>query len=158
MRVMRVLVTGSRDWWQFITVDDALNQVAALHGGGENMVITHGACPTGADALATQWALRHTAALSAIPAKWQKYGYRAGPLRNQEMVRIGHDICLAFIGPCTSRTCTRTDAHDSHGASGCADLAEAAGIPTLRYRPGHAVPVVPRLVPAGERSEWDHGV
>ncbi|MFB6934553.1 hypothetical protein [Streptomyces chartreusis] len=57
----------------------------------------------------------------------------AGPRRNAHMVSLGADACLAFIGPCTSPRCRRPGPHPSHGASGCADLAEQAGIPTRRW-------------------------
>jgi hypothetical protein len=49
------------------------------------------------------------------------------------MVSLGADRCLAFIGPCTSPRCRKAGPHPSHGASGCADLAEAAGIPVRRW-------------------------
>jgi hypothetical protein len=49
------------------------------------------------------------------------------------MVNLGADIALAFIGPCIKPRCPRPQPHGSHGASGCADLAEATGIPTRRF-------------------------
>jgi hypothetical protein len=49
------------------------------------------------------------------------------------MVNLGADAALAFIGPCTSTRCRRTEPHPSHGASGCAALAEKASIPTRRF-------------------------
>lgn len=131
---MRILVTGSRDW------DDARVITHALYGVWREareskrlITLVHGACPTGADQLAdeiwTNQAPEH--AIERHPADWSK-GRKAGPERNAEMVALGADLCLAFIGPCTSPRCKRTDRHDSHGATGCADLAEAAGIPTRR--------------------------
>jgi hypothetical protein len=49
------------------------------------------------------------------------------------MVGLGADVCLAFLGPCTSRHCRRVDPHWSHGTSGCAQLAKAAGIPVRPF-------------------------
>lgn len=58
----------------------------------------------------------------------------AGPRRNTYMVGLGgYDLCLAFIGPCASPRCRRTDNHPSHGAMGCAELADQAGIPVRRW-------------------------
>jgi hypothetical protein len=49
------------------------------------------------------------------------------------MVSLGADLCLAFIGDCTSPRCDIEGEHPSHGATGCASLAEAAGIPVRRF-------------------------
>lgn len=51
---------------------------------------------------------------------WDRYGRkRAGFIRNQHMVDLGADLCLAF---------TRDN---SRGTAHCALAAEAAGIPTI---------------------------
>lgn len=142
--VQRVLVTGSRGWPDDYTVDDALTEVERdpARVPGSPLVVVHGACPTGADAYAARWVTTwrgyprkggEYVTEEAHPADWSR-GRKAGPERNAAMVALGADLCLAFIGPCTSPRCRRTDSHDSHGASGCADLAEAAGIPTRRFR------------------------
>lgn len=132
----RILVTGSRDW------DDEVSLALALgFAVGEGLsidpnsavVIVHGDCPTGADAIAARLATDHGVPVEAYPADWNEHGRAAGPIRNEQMVALGADVCLAFIGPCTSPRCGRTHRHPSHGASGCADLAERAGIPTRRY-------------------------
>lgn len=120
----RVLVTGSRDWLSELTVEGALatavyQQVPA--------VIVHGACPTGADAIAARWTRSHRViglSEEAHPALWQWHGKAAGPRRNALMVGLGADVCLAFIR------------NDSRGASHCALLAERAGIPVRRYTEG----------------------
>ncbi len=139
---MRVLVTGSRDWPDDFTVDDTLTNVEQQRGErGAAFVVVHGACPTGADAYASRWVegwfgyplAGHPSYVTEEPhpADWSR-GRKAGPERNAAMVALGADLCLAFIGPCTSPRCHRPEPHNSHGATGCADLAEAAGIPTRR--------------------------
>jgi len=55
------------------------------------------------------------------PADWQKHGRRAGYLRNQKMVDLGADVCLAFIH------------NNSKGATGCKELAVRKGIPVREF-------------------------
>lgn len=132
----RILVTGSRDW----THDTAIiRQLAAIErtrrGVEDRPVLVSGACPTGADALAEHIAREYGWAIERHPADWSQ-GRKAGPARNVHMVSLGADLCLAFISDCTSPRCSNPGRHDSHGATGCADLAERAGIPVVRVRPG----------------------
>lgn len=58
-------------------------------------------------------------------AKWGEHGRRAGPLRNQAMVELGADVCVAL------------PQGQSPGTRHCAALADRAGIPVLV----HEVPV-----------------
>ena len=126
---MRILVTGSRDWALWNTLNEALLEYA----WEENILVVHGDCPTGADAMAQRFCDYQFGGRSERhPADWSK-GRAAGPERNRKMVNLGADVCLAFIGKCTSPRCKRTDEHYSHGASGTADMAEAAGIPVRRF-------------------------
>ncbi len=115
---MRILVTGSRDWTHWNILNNALND-ACRHA--TNIVIVHGACKTGADRMAKQWAEYQGVIQDPHPAKWKKYHKGAGPIRNAEMVALGADLCLAFIR------------NSSKGATGCADLSEKAGIETRRF-------------------------
>jgi hypothetical protein len=138
-RPLRVLVTGSRDWADASMVAAALDQ--ATDAGRTPSVVVHGACPTGADKMAAQWAeAQHDQPFDApvqeeaYPADWSQ-GRKAGPVRNKMMVDRGADVCLAFISDCTSPRCSKPGPHPSHGASGCADMAERAGIPVYRYFP-----------------------
>lgn len=137
----RLLVTGSRDWTDEDLIRHQLTRVWLTVEGP--FVVVHGNCPTGADWLASNWVANMLEAEmgdvreEAHPAQGhptEDFGPwpAAGPRRNAHMVRLGADVALAFIGPCTSPRCRRPDPHPSHGASGCADLAEQAGIPVRR--------------------------
>jgi len=121
MKPYRILVTGSRDWRDELVIVGALQDLAAEHPHDGELVLVHGACPTGADLIAHDWAVKHGCLIEAHPAAWWKYGRVAGPRRNKEMVDAGADICLAFIKD------------KSRGATHCADLAERAGIPVRRW-------------------------
>lgn len=122
---MRVLVTGSRDWPDQELVWRVLDELLDKHG---SIVVVHGACPTGADEQADDWA--GTRELDGYPVKaephpadWKGPRKRgAGFARNAEMVKLGADLCLAFI------------LDGSNGSTHCSELAEKAGIETIFHR------------------------
>lgn len=141
---MRIGVTGSRHWTDEATINAALDAVAfaAISGRYERLTVIHGAAD-GADAIADRWVRAwHVDELHVTaerhPAKWAE-GKQAGFDRNQAMVRAGADLWLAFLAPCIKPGCTKPKPHDSHGATDCAERAEAAGIPLQVFRPGQAV-------------------
>lgn len=125
MKDYRVLVTGSRDWTDLLTLDKALGAEQCLAAmDRKRLVVVHGAA-RGADAMAEEWAKRNGVAVERHPARWRPggvYNPQAGLVRNREMVRAGADVCLAFIRS------------GSRGASHCARLAEEAGIPVNYHR------------------------
>lgn len=127
----RILVTGSQDW---ADIDQIIYAILAVVDNRGPNVLVHGGCPTGADKLADDVAKAVNLATEVHPANRELEGRAAGPNRNRHMVALGADICLAFIGPCTSLRCKTPTRHPSHGASHTAKMAEAAGILTRRYR------------------------
>jgi hypothetical protein len=140
----RVIVTGSRDNTDPHPIDAALDWRLGRLRPGQRLVIVHGACKDkrgrlrGTDAHADAWARRaqragHPVDIEPHPAENHGPWPACGPIRNQHMVNRGADEALAVIGPCTSPRCRRTDPHPSHGATGCADMAQAAGIPVRRF-------------------------
>lgn len=123
---MRILITGARDWpaeLESVVHNELMAALVAAHRAGEILTVVNGACPTGADAMATHWALLHGVPLEEHPADWERHGRAAGPIRNRQMVEAGADRCVAFLLP------------HSRGTKHCTDLAEEAGIPTRRIRP-----------------------
>lgn len=133
MSAFRLLVTGSRDWSDADTIWQALAEVVRELPANREVLLVSGACPRGADAIAEGWGRGFGATIETHRAEDFGPWPRCGPLRNRHMVSLGADCCLAFIGPCTSSRCRKPRPQPSHGASGCADLAETAGIPTRRY-------------------------
>lgn len=127
---MRILVTGSRTFDDAATIRTALAAVVA--GAAEARVdmvtVVHGACPNGADEIADQWVRWHCGDVLVMaerhPALWQKFGKRAGMVRNELMVSKGADLVLAFIRD------------NSPGATHCAELAMERGIPMRLFRYG----------------------
>jgi hypothetical protein len=119
--VMRVLVTGSRDWPSPKVIWQALTEL--YEAAGEPLTVVHGACPTGADAAASEWVRELRCGIEEKhPADWKVHGRAAGPIRNKEMVSLGADVCLVFMKD------------NSRGTSHCAQKAFAAGIDTRIWR------------------------
>lgn len=144
----RILVTGSRTWTNRRALATEIvryiseNATMSVDSHGlpvdwdtRNWTIVHGACPTGADALAEDYAVSNWIEQEPHPAHWQQYGRAAGIRRNEEMVALGADVCLAFIDQCHKRECRDKQPHGSHGATHCANLAAAAGIEVRRFTP-----------------------
>ena len=127
---MRILVTGSRDygWWN--TVNEALLEVCA---DATDIEIMHGACPTGADMHAHRFAEYQGVRELPVPANWDTHGKKAGPLRNQRMVNAGADICLVFAKACSKPEHRDQPEHMSHGTADCMRRAEKAGIPIRQW-------------------------
>lgn len=149
---MRVLVTGSRTWRDGVIIRQKLADCleTAVTAGDKELVIVHGACKSGADSHADTWGRWHEknsaiieVRVEAHPAGWDQPcrpqcqpGHRrvdprgwdvcpaAGFYRNENMVHLGADLCLAFI------------ADESKGASHCARYAEAQGLTVVYFRVG----------------------
>lgn len=125
----RVLVTGWR-FWPRAKDHVVYNQLTYVHhelvAPSQTMIVVDGACPyLGVDQYAFEWASSHGTQVKPerYPAKWARLGNAAGPIRNQQMVNLGADICLAFPE-------TRLVQPKKSGTHRCLEMAEKAGIPT----------------------------
>lgn len=99
---MKVLVTGSRGWRDEGLIHATLCWYKTLaEEVGEELIVIHGHCKSGADALADRVAKRMGMVagedLIRVPALWAAYGKRAGPIRNQRMLDDHRpDVVIAF--------------------------------------------------------------
>jgi hypothetical protein len=151
----RVLVTGSREWKDGAAVAAVLTGVAiaCYQAGYAELVIVHGDCLRGADALAKAW-IRWAQALPGRrlkitedphEAQWLspcrascREGCRvlrrdgrwccraAGNYRNAEMTDLGADACEAFLA----------DGARNRGTRDCMKRAKDARIPVRSHRGG----------------------
>lgn len=144
-----MIVTGSRDWHDGLWIRIDLG-VLLFHADrmGRRLVVVHGAHWDGVDHHVREWAndparaeLRKFGYLheEPYPANWKAFKKAAGPRRNQHMVSLGADLCLAY------------PKGGSSGTRGCAAMARAARIPTLdtEWGPGVATTLESRLRRAG---------
>lgn len=119
--MFRLLISGSRDWSDKLTITRELAVFAREHG--KDVVLVSGATYTGSDAMCESVAKTFEWIIETHPAKWNKqengsYNRRAGFQRNELMINLGADACLAFIK------------NGSVGASQAIGLAEKAEITT----------------------------
>ena len=92
---LRVLVCGGRDYDDVVTLTAVLNVINA--DLGIDCIIEGGA--RGADRLAGTWAIQNQTGLEQYPADWNKYGRRAGYVRNVQMAEEGKPhMIVAFPG------------------------------------------------------------
>ncbi len=97
-----LVITGARDWDD----EDAVLCLLAQFDPDDTMVY-HGACATGADAIADRIAKELGFVVIPFPAKWDAHGRSAGPKRNREMAiagiqqqRLGVEVHGGvFLGP-----------------------------------------------------------
>lgn len=93
-----VLVSGGREHPNSGLVWRCLDAVLFVHGA---VCVVTGACPTGADLYAEQWAKKRQQIYMGFPAEWDKYQKRAGMRRNGEMLGITepHQAIVFAGGP-----------------------------------------------------------
>lgn len=109
---MRIIVCGGRDYGDASLMRGVLEAYA-----DRKPVIVHGDSP-GADRLAGELAHALGCLVEAYPADWERHGRAAGPIRNQGMVGLGADLCIAFPG--------------GKGTEDMVRRARVRGIPVLR--------------------------
>jgi len=91
---MIVIVTGGRGYPNAKLVFRTLD---SLHAQTPIHLLRHGNA-RGVDSYANSWAIDNGVQRDRHPANWDRFGKRAGFLRNEEMARLGADLCLAFPG------------------------------------------------------------
>lgn len=130
---IRILVTCSRSWRDWPLMKTELGRV---HDRYPDAVLVHGDSPKGDRDAAGIWR-GLGGEVEAWPADWKNcdadcrhrggnHCPYAGLRRNLAMVESSPVLCLAFIN------------RASRGASHCAQAAEDAGIPTVRYEGGRS--------------------
>lgn len=125
------LVCGGRDFdnYQFVsyTLDKLCIERSTCYNPDDNWLpsdikIIHGGA-RGADHCADQWAVVNWCQFQEFPAQWDKYGKRAGYLRNQQMLDEGKpDLVIAFPG--------------GRGTKMMVDIARKAGVEVIEVSLG----------------------
>ena len=85
---MKVLITGSRNWSDKEAVEIAIARAKP------DIIIEGGA--RGADAIAKEYAHKTFRKVIEVKSEWDKYGKKAGGIRNSTMIAMKPDLVLAF--------------------------------------------------------------
>lgn len=113
----RIIICGSRHWADEETIAWYIDRLPA------NTVVVQGGA-SGADAIARRLAQARGLPVETINAEWRRWGRRAGPIRNREMLARGVDAVYAF----------RCPGH-SPGTDDMVHAARMAKVPVVMGRP-----------------------
>lgn len=95
-KMVKIAIVGSRDFNDFETMDEIVrkNHIERLEiPASEVIIVSRGA--NGADKLAEKLAKLNKYRMIIFCAEWEKYGRKAGMMRNQHIVE-NSDIVFAF--------------------------------------------------------------
>ena len=94
--MIRVMVTGSRDWRDVMTIGQAIDDVEMFNPNEHEFSLVNG-CASGADAIARSWAFRLGWKLEDYWPDYVKYDFAtANKTRNIEMVDSAPTCVYAF--------------------------------------------------------------
>lgn len=108
---MRVIIAGSRSITDYRIIEKAIETSGLMYDITE--IISGGA--RGVDSLGEIYANEHDILIRRFLANWNKYGKRAGYVRNQEMAMYGDALIAIWDGK-------------SKGTSHMIDIAEEMGL------------------------------
>lgn len=93
----KVIVAGSRGFSDYAYLRDRLDYYLADKSKDVDIVIVSGTA-NGADKLGEKYAEEKGYRVIKMPAQWDKYGKRAGYLRNTEMAKISDSAVIFWDG------------------------------------------------------------
>ena len=86
----RVIIAGSRDMADYEAAKKAISEALGEIGGSAQVRVVSGHC-RGADILGERYAREHGLELAVFPAEWNRYGRRAGFIRNTQMAEFASE-------------------------------------------------------------------
>ena len=94
-----VIICGSREFENYELLKEKCNHLLSRKLNDPNIkVVIISGCAKGADSLGEKYASEIGLEILKYPADWDKYGKRAGYLRNKQMAEIGNAV-IAFMVP-----------------------------------------------------------
>lgn len=128
--MIKVIIAGTRDFNDYAFLKKNVDYfLQGINPNNEEIEIVSGNA-RGADKLGERYAKEHNLPVKLFPANWDKYGKRAGYLRNQEMANYS-DVLIAFWD------------EKSKGTKHMIDIAKKQGLTVIVvgyvYRSGYSI-------------------
>ena len=108
--MFRVIIAGGRDFKDYDLLKTKLNKI--LSNISTPIVIVSGKA-RGADSLGEKYENEMGYEVAEFPANWDKYGKRAGYIRNEEMAKYA-EACVCFWDGKSKGTKHMIDLADKH--------------------------------------------
>lgn len=89
----KIIIAGGRDFNNYALLQEYVDKFLSTYPSDSIEIISGNA--KGADKLGERYAKEHNLPVKLFPANWNKYGKRAGYLRNQEMADYAN-MLIAF--------------------------------------------------------------
>ena len=109
----KVIIAGGRLFNNYELLKDKCDYYLSNKLRTHNVIIVSGMAP-GADTLGMQYATEKNLSVEPHPAKWEKHGRAAGPIRNEEMAACS-DALIAFWDGVSRGTKSMIDLARSYG-------------------------------------------
>ena len=94
LKEFRLIIAGGRDFTDYVMLRSTVDKLLRNKIRKEKIVVICGMAK-GADMLGARYANERGYKIRYFPADWDKYGKRAGPIRNEEMAKNA-DALVAF--------------------------------------------------------------
>ena len=92
--IYKIIIAGGRDFMDYNLLKEKTNKILQKKKVTHKIVIISG-CARGADTLGLRYASENAFDVEEYPADWDKYGKKAGYMRNVEMAENA-DALIAF--------------------------------------------------------------
>ena len=107
--MVKIVVAGSRGFENYNLLKETLDSL--IKGRPESEIVSGTA--KGADLLGEKYAAERSLQIKRFPANWDKFGKRAGYLRNEEMAKYA-DACVCFWDGNSKGTKSMIDLAEKH--------------------------------------------
>ena len=95
--IYKIIIAGGRDFMDYNLLKEKTNKILQEKRVSHKIVIVSG-CARGADTLGLRYASENAFDVEEYPADWDKYGKKAGYMRNVEMAENANALIAFWDG------------------------------------------------------------